>query len=389
MGDVARALLLPDVGIPTDQLVKTLSLYWDQLVIPDYVERAGLIEADPSGVEQPLSETFSTLAEEGVLVIEKRSAELPPVDPAQIPESLRDVDVPFESVRRIFAVVSPFDEIVNERRESKKEIDHDKLETAGKKMLDNLVDYAARQYVQRVRDAFQVAQAHHLAPVSGSAVSHVASMVGMPSDVPRTEAALLSTAIKAFELAPDTPVERIVEFREKHAASLGRFRASLVDLSEGLRADAHPTQLLGEAHDRYRNRVVPALGELEDALSQGKIRFFLRSVMGATALSLAPIKPVKAVEGGVTLVGQTIEYSFSREKLIQEHPFGYLHQVSKTFGVDEMAMATRALEDVVDDPENQVLEIFRSDIRNSPLLSQVTSNFWFGSKDLEEEEDQV
>ncbi|HEX6205841.1 MAG TPA: hypothetical protein VFZ29_08560 [Solirubrobacterales bacterium] len=379
MADVTRALLLPDLEIPSDQLVKTLALYWDEIVIPEYLDRAGVLDKEEVA-PRPLSGVSEALASAGVIRVEKREVELPPVAPEELPEGLRDLPAPSEAIKRIVSVGSPMLELAKIRNSEERDPEQGELKAAVEQLRENIVDYAARQYLERVRDSISISSVHHLAPVSRSVVSHVASIVGAPSEAPRTEAALLSTAIQAFEVAPDTPVDRIIEFREKNALSVGRFRASLADLSEGLRKDADPTQLLAEARDRYRNRVVPALGELEEVLKQGNVQFLVRSLLGATAIALSPIDPVRAVDGGAKIVGQTINYSFSREKIVREHPFGYLHQVSKAFESSENTSSVRALEEAIEDPEKKVREMFVRDLRDSPLLDEINSGFWWGRK---------
>lgn len=383
MADVSRAMLLPDVGSPSDQLVKTLALYWDEIVLPEYLERAGRDEVAPAGHEEH-SETVEALMVEGVIAVKQRLADLPSIDQSEMPEHLRDETVS-SALQRLGTINAPVLELI-ERNGGVEGIEKDELIQAAHELVDNAVDYAARQYLMRIRDSFDLSSSLHLAPVAGSAVSHVASITGGFSDAPRTEAALLSTAIQAFEVDPGTPIERIMKFRERNVASLGRLRASLSDLSEGLRQDADPSTLLAEARDRYRNRVVPALSELEEVLKEGKIRFLIRSLMGATAITLTPVDPVRAVEGGAMIMGQTIDYSFSREKVVREHPFGYLHQVSEAFGAGTKHQSKQSLERVIKDPEKQVREIFLSEMRDGPLLDRINQGFWFTSLEVDEED---
>jgi len=364
------------VHAPPDRLLKTLAIYWDELILPDYVERAG--SDDFSSEFAEMSDAFAELEGAGVVLRTERTADLPPVDGNKIPPGVREIFDEGSSVRRMSAVLAPLFELSRERQgEDLKTYlrDHqEELNAAGAASIKNILLHAADHYMGRMRDAFALANAHHLAPVARSSVSHVASMIGAPDNVPRSEAALLSTVIQAFEIDPDTPVEQILRFREKNGASLGRFRSSLVDLSEGLREENSPTTLLAEARDTYKNRVVPALGDLEEVLTEGKIRFFVRSLVGATALTLAPVNPVKAVEGSATLMGQTIDYAFSRERLVREHPFGYLHQVSAGLGGKDVKPTARALESIIEDPEDRVREIFVGDLRSS--LPDVVQSLW-------------
>jgi hypothetical protein len=379
MGDLTRALLLPDIQAPDDRLLKTLAVYWDQIVLPDYVER--FATEDRSSEFNEVSTAFSELEDGGLLTKFERIVEVPNVDPADLSPVALQSGPSNEVFRRFDAVLRPIVELVERRPELDAVIragdlnSDDELRVAGVETIAKALDFAAKHYMDRVRDAFTLSSDQNLAPVARSTVSHLASMTEAVSDSPRAEAALLSTAIEAFEIDPDTPVEEIIRFREKHAGELGRFRASLVDLSEGLREDAKPIRLLAEARDRYRNRVVPALGDLEAALSEGRIRFFVRSLMGATAITLGPVDPTKAVEGGATIMGQTIDYAFSREKLVREHPFGYLHQVSTELSAQGKDPAARLVESAVEDPEERVREMFRGDL-GKEFFRDILLSFW-------------
>jgi hypothetical protein len=379
VADLTRALLLPDVYAPDDRLLKTLSIYWDQIVLPDYLERVGSDKRESEFKE--VSAAFMELEQEGVIFREERVAAFQAVDPADLsPISLQPNPSPDETSLRVYAAYKPFFELIEEGLEIGDNLDDllqndDVVRAAGVEVIKRMLDIAAEHYMERMRDSFALSTANNLAPLARSAVSHIGSMTESAKDAARGEAALLSTAIHAFEVDPDTPVEDLLRFREKHAAALGRFRASLVDLSEGLRQDADPTQLLAEARDRYRNRVVPALGDLESALDAGRIRFFLRSLVGATAVSLGPVDPVKAVEGGATIMGQTLNYAFSREKLIREHPFGYLHQVSNEFSTSARESDSPLLSVGLENPEERLRQMFRRDLR-SRSFREVMHSLW-------------
>jgi hypothetical protein len=371
MTDVSQALLLPDISAPSDHLLKSLAVYWDQLVLPDYVERAVSREQDSFSEFAEASEVFAELECKGVIQRQERRASFSPIDLSKLSPRMRRHAVSagqhgYGGISRMVAAFGPFLELAASGREAgeAEEMSADRRAAfqAAKRVIDeNLLDYAVRHYMDRVRDSFTLSDTHNLAPVARSAISHAASMVGPVGEAPRAEATLLSTAIQAFEIDPDTSVDRILQFREKNAPSLGRLRASLVDLSEGLRVDASPPRLLAEARDRYRNRVVPALGDLERALTAGKIHFLIRSLMGATAITLGSINPVRAVEGGAILTGQTISYSFSREKMLQEHPFGYLQLVSTDLSAGASRRdGGRELESAVDDPAGQIRSMFEN-----------------------------
>jgi hypothetical protein len=418
MPDVSRALLLPDVQAPSDGMLKTLALYWHEIVVPDYAERLGVCCRETG--EPTRTPSFAALEKEGVVVAAPRFAELPPAptDPSHLVGSAQNLAEALggggarcmsRALRPIFklppapADLSPLivcgqnltDVLVEDGIgrvldalrpiiEACSEVDCDEAppargvpceEDLAPAVLDavqNLSREATSLYLNRLQDAFELARKHSLAPVAHSVASHVGSLVGDYSDdVPRREAALLSAAVDAFEIHDETTVEDILLFRTRHGALVGRFRASLVDLAAELQRDAAPLALLASARDTYRNRVEPALGDLEAAMNESRLRFLIRSLLGATAITLAPVKPIRAVEAGASLVGNTVTYRFSREKLLREHPFGLLHKIAAEFSTHQGRGRTE-LEFAIQDPEHFLVSV----LSHPRLYRQLLGEFW-------------
>jgi hypothetical protein len=382
MPDVSRALLLPDLHDVSDGMLKTLALYWDEIVIPDYVERLLCGRYLETGEHAP-SFSFSALKNEGVVVVHRTVAELPPAPVEATPvtvhgQSFSGCLADDEGVRRLLNALQPIldvlpeiDDVSHATPKARPPAD-DQLAPAVLDAIANMSRDATSLYLNRLRDAFELARTHNLAPVAHSVVSHVGSLVGdYTDDLARREAALLSAAVDAFEVHADTPVEDILLFRARHKPLLGRFRASLVDLSAELQEHAAPLTLLARARDTYRNRVQPALADLEAAMNESRLQFLLRSLVGATAVTLTPIEPVRAVEAGASLMGQTFNYRFSRDKLVREHPFGLLHKVTTEFSTDRRRGYTE-LELAIQDPEH-----FLSSILGHPrYYAELLGEFW-------------
>lgn len=376
--DVSRALLLPDLSLPDAVVLKTSALYWEQVVMVDYVERLG-----DDRVERAFSlreDDLKRLADEGILLVERRAATMPqPSLPA--PYDVIPEDRLKASTVRLLATVAAIAEDINRLKE---------LEDSGKgsdserdRVLDKLTAeagaMAAELYLNRLHDAFELARDHNLAPLGHSVLSHVGSVLGRADDgAAYREAALLAAAIEGFEISADTPVERICAFRSRHNHLIGRFRSSLVDLSASLHEDLAPTARLAGARDVYRNRVVPALGDLETAMRESRLTFVLRSLVGAAALTLGPVKPVTAAEEGAQLIGRTISYRFSRKRLVQEHPYGYLYKVRKEFGTGNGLLERDLLATAMSDP----VEFLRRALGRSDAFELVVPQFWFTQQSM-------
>lgn len=222
--------------------------------------------------------------------------------------------------------------------------------------------HAADHYIERLTDAQALASWNGLSPIGLTPIEHVGSLaLGHEDDADDTSsssAALLSAVVQTFSLPADIPVERILTFRDKHAGSLGRLRSALADLGESLKSDGTPRELLGRASDTYANRVVPALGDLESVMKESKISFFIKSAVGASAVVLAPVEPIKAVEKGAELAAQSLNYSFSRDKLVREHPFGYLYRLGTELHAEPARATVELIESASSDPRASLTELF-------------------------------
>lgn len=387
MLDISRALLLPDLNDATDGVLKTLALYWDEIVLPDYVERLLCGRYFATGEHTP-SPSFSALLDEGVVVVHETVAELPPAPADPSPASLGTQNLlanclPDDARRRTISALQPILQALSDIHRDERALLETDLQTdqaLASAVLDAVAGMARQAtslYLNRLQDAFELARHHNLAPVAHSVASHVGSLVGhYTDDAPRREAALLSAAVDAFEVHDETPIEDILLFRIRNKGLIGRFRSSLVDLSAELQQDATPLTLLASARDTYRNRVQPALADLEAAMNESRMRFLIRSLAGATAITLAPVKPVRAVEAGATLVGHTVNYRFSRDKLLREHPFGLLHKITGEFAVNPRPTRTE-LELAIQDPEHFLLSV----LGHPRFHRQLLTEFWTARED--------
>ena len=226
-----------------------------------------------------------------------------------------------------------------------------------------LTHYATQHYLARTADAFDLALENHLAPVAVSMLAHVASLLGAEQDDDDTVgvASLISAAVTAFEIEPATRVEDILIFREKNRASLGRFRAALADL-RGELAKTGPAQArLSSARDTYRNRVVPALAALEESINESRLRFFLKSIIGASSIALSPMAPAKALEGTAAFAGQSLTYAWSRRRMVEQHPFGFLHKLTGEMGASPSIASRELYEPIRGEGQSVIAELLREE----------------------------
>lgn len=333
MTEVASALLLPDfVPVPVAAL-KTVALYWEQVDIPTY---KALPAADTQEAEE-WEKTVQALEAEGVVRRYARPVEFPPWQSALATRTL-----------------SP--------RPAAQDVRHAILEQAE---LDAV--RTADMHLVRLADALELSDMTGRAPVATGWFSHLGSLLPPRSgDTPIREGAVITAAVAGIGIDADVPVDDLLRFRERHAAALGRFRAALVDLASSIREGAAPLALLEQARALVSNRVEPALGDLEDALKEGRIRFFWKCLVSASAVASSPVTPTVAVSGAARFSTRSLEYAFDRRRLVREHPYGYLHSLNESFAPASSADPVRGGQvpaEVITDPSESLRDLMRVTVR--------------------------
>jgi hypothetical protein len=359
MTDVARCLLLPDASPPSDGALKNLALYWDQIVVQDGAyRRRPIVRAEELGSVPDRSNEAKAFEAAGVVVR----------TPDDIPaESL------FERGRMAADEPGGIDLLAIERDADGRtrftgllKITEETLgppnepsSISDRELVEALSTLTAESLIARAGLGRELAAKNNLAPVAPSLVSHLAALATDDDDYPFAEAAMISAAVQAFVVMKDTPVETVLAFRERNVHTMQRFRGAMIDLAEGLRhSDVHPAATLDAARDIYRTRVEPSLAALEDRLNESNLKFAIRSVVGAAALAISPIAPTSAIESGIRLGAQTIKYRFSRQQLLDEHPYAYLHRLGDADFLVPREHLTTDLISGSKDPKQTVVEYF-------------------------------
>jgi len=203
-------------------------------------------------------------------------------------------------------------------------------------LLNQLAGSAAEAVVQdkvsEVKRLVTDAAKRGLAPVAiDSFASNVAPLPSVDHEGPIAEGMLIQAASKGVRISPSSSLEDIFAFREKNRNLMGRFRASLIDLSVAVQAES-PDAAAEQAHATVVNRIEPALSDLETALKGSRLRFAWNTMLGASAVVLGgPLSPAAVTAGAGNVVSRRLQYAFNRDRLVQDHPFGLLHQISTDF----------------------------------------------------------
>jgi hypothetical protein len=355
MGDIARALILPDLRDPSPETVRNLAIYWDEIVYPTYEDSLYL-------------ESEDLLLREGVVQPLERDVPVDTVFPVRDGFD-PDKDWSYHFTRNADGEIQV--ELAPGRAGSKYVPELRDLSDA---QLEAIAAIMLGRHIGFVDDSFSIAAENNLAPISHSLGGHLAAVIGSSQEdeetLPSREAALLSVVVEAFMIDPTVSSEEVLAFRDRHSQSQARLRGSLVDLASKLRDDASPKAMLAEARDTYKNRVEPALGDLEEALKESQVKFFLKSLVGATAIAIAPIEPVSTSAGAARVVGQTIDYSYSKSKLVREHPYGYLHEVGQHLSGGSSGPRAQKVATQMEEPRQSLARMWFEDWKEARELNR-------------------
>ncbi len=325
MTEVARALLLPSIEGPSLSTVLSAILVWDRVLIPPrYVKAA----ADESQDELVLGR----LRDAGVidrveLDIDRQTVERP------------DVWTPMaEALGSGILAGEP------------RPILLDRVRAAMREGAYAVADHQTA----RLRSAVAAADSVGAAPLANGLYGLIAPILPAPS--PGTavrEATLISLATPSLAVDGSTEVDAVLAFRATHALQMGRFRAAMIDLASTMRQDAAPQAMLEEAHALLKNRLEPALGELESALRASRIGFAWKAVVGAsTVAAIAPLTPAATIGTAGIVTTRLLSYVFDRDKLARDHPLGYIHQIRRGFSGetrDDVLSAQWPISDPIDE----------------------------------------
>jgi hypothetical protein len=154
-------------------------------------------------------------------------------------------------------------------------------------------------------------------------------------------ALLADLTLQRIAVSPNTPVEKILRFREDHQGELGRFRTKMADLTKSIDGELPLAALQQRVSDIYSNEVGPAIDELKNSLSSSKIKWamesFLKTSMlsvptGGAMVALGLSMPYALLAGaGISLTVSAVLYNFEKQQEMRRNPFSYLLSAESHF----------------------------------------------------------
>ncbi|NQT15464.1 MAG: hypothetical protein HQ582_22090 [Planctomycetes bacterium] len=178
------------------------------------------------------------------------------------------------------------------------------------------------------------------------------SMLGVPAEklerrpVPArvAEGLLAHTILRTIAVGPRTSAKNLVKFREKHSASLGRFRTATRNLIKGLDGRIGAEALQAHLETINRDQVLPAVDELKGRLKDNRITCGYNNLKVSTLASASPTVlgtvlagtvagPFALVAGvGLSVVLSIANYRLQRREFLRSSPFSYVALAEARFG---------------------------------------------------------
>jgi len=166
---------------------------------------------------------------------------------------------------------------------------------------------------------------------------YVSDRYGHTQDMPRSlaQGALADLVFERIQIAPDTPVKKILKFRKTYRDELGRLRVKIDELTKTISNEQPLDALRQQVEDVYINEVTPATNSLKKGLTDSMIEWvaqnFLKVAFFSTASTSIPlallglsVPQALLVGAGVSLTTSAVLYNRRRAQMLRQNPFSYV-----------------------------------------------------------------
>jgi hypothetical protein len=167
---------------------------------------------------------------------------------------------------------------------------------------------------------------------------------GMLGQVPAelAQGILAQMSLRFVRVAPDTPVERILRFREKHSVELARFRTRLAEVASGVQGAKSWNAILQWGQDAANGIVKPELADLRENLRGSGIKHTMGMLLKVASVNVGTgtlavvaglsVPLAVAASAGLSLAVGGYTYARARSKILRDSPCTFLLKVEKWIG---------------------------------------------------------
>jgi hypothetical protein len=186
--------------------------------------------------------------------------------------------------------------------------------------------------------------AENLATKAVLNVPHIPNRSSRRVSAKLSEGILANLILKTISINKETPIEKLIKFRNKNSIELSRFREAVRSIVKSLGGEIEVEALSSHINTLYKDSVLPAIEELKSMLRDTRIscgynNLKLSTLVSAspTALGVAltgtPLGPYALAAGiGLSVVLSIANYSIQKKEIERNSPFLYFISVEKAFG---------------------------------------------------------
>jgi hypothetical protein len=150
------------------------------------------------------------------------------------------------------------------------------------------------------------------------------------------EVLLAKVTLEAIQIAPETPIEALLDFRRDYEGEIGQFRDELGKLSKEIDPETRSLDALQQqVNDIFMNKIEPAIVNLRRGLA-GK-RILTTATHLSSFIFAGPIQYFEpgvanlVVSAGCEIVGNTVNYLIDRKQQLSEHPYSFILSAQQRF----------------------------------------------------------
>ena len=167
-------------------------------------------------------------------------------------------------------------------------------------------------------------------------------------EVPRdlAEGLLATLVLRTIHVNEGVSIQKLLQFKSKHANELGRLRTALRELVNPIKGDTDLALLRKHLDTVHTDRVLPAIEEIRGRLKDNRISCGYNNLKASTLLSASPsaigavlstlgLAPFGLVGGvGISLLLSLGNYQLQRSDLLRNSPYSYVIRAEESFGVN-------------------------------------------------------
>lgn len=111
------------------------------------------------------------------------------------------------------------------------------------------------------------------------------------------------------------------------------------------------------------------MADLEHEHARSRVSYALRTLLGASTVLASPLGAAAAISAGGQMATRSLAYALDRDKLVRDHPLGFIHLASAEFG---SSACERPRAGVITDPGRELVSMFSAVADGiAPLMDRI------------------